>query len=155
MRRGGRVGAGDGETAFAPVSFCAGEEEALSDISLNLSANMLGLGGAATPAGISAMKTMARANPDGRASNAMILFLVVNTSSVQLLPTTMIAPARRPERPIRRISCCPRCWRRRLQPCAAWESAVFWRGGAHERAVSAGALHRGDSGGAVGADERL
>ena len=52
---------------------------------------MLGLGGAATPAGISAMKTMARANPDGRASNAMILFLVVNTSSVQLLPTTMIA----------------------------------------------------------------
>ena len=71
--------------------FAPGEEEALSDISLNLSANMLGLGGAATPAGISAMKTMARANPDGRASNAMILFLVVNTSSVQLLPTTMIA----------------------------------------------------------------
>ena len=69
--------------------FAPGEEEALSDISLNLSANMLGLGGAATPAGISAMKTMARANPDGRASNAMIL--VVNTSSVQLLPTTMIA----------------------------------------------------------------
>ena len=69
--------------------FAPGEE--LSDISLNLSANMLGLGGAATPAGISAMKTMARANPDGRASNAMILFLVVNTSSVQLLPTTMIA----------------------------------------------------------------
>lgn len=71
--------------------FAPGEEEALSDISLNLSTNMLGLGGAATPAGISAMKTMARANPDGRASNAMILFLVVNTSSVQLLPTTMIA----------------------------------------------------------------
>ena len=69
--------------------FAPGEEEALSDISLNLSANMLGLGGAATPAGISAMKAMARANPDGRASNAMILFLVVNTSSVQLLPTTM------------------------------------------------------------------
>ena len=71
--------------------FAPGEEEALSDISLNLSANMLGLGGAATPAGISAMKTMARVHPDGRASNAMILFLVVNTSSVQLLPTTMIA----------------------------------------------------------------
>lgn len=42
---------------------------------------------------------MARANPDGRASNAMVLFLVVNTSSVQLLPTTMSPCARRPERP--------------------------------------------------------
>ena len=71
--------------------FAPGEEEALRDISLNLSAKSLGLGGAATPAGISAMKAMARANPDGRASNAMILFLVVNTSSVQLLPPTMIA----------------------------------------------------------------
>ena len=71
--------------------FAPGEEEALGDISLNLSANMLGVGGAATPAGLAAMKTMARAHPDGRASDAMILFLVVNTSSVQLLPTTMIA----------------------------------------------------------------
>ena len=74
--------------------FAPGEEEALSDISLNLSANMLGLGGAATPAGISAMKTMARANPDGRASNAMVLFLVVNTSSVQLLADDDDRPAR-------------------------------------------------------------
>ena len=37
------------------------------------------------------MRKMARVHPDGRASDAMILFLVVNTSSVQLLPTTMIA----------------------------------------------------------------
>ena len=71
--------------------FSAGEEEALGDISLNLSANMLGVGGAATPAGLAAMQKMARANPNGQASDAMILFLVVNTSSVQLLPTTMIA----------------------------------------------------------------
>ena len=55
--------------------FAPGEEAALGDVSLNLSANMLGAGGAATPAGMA----------------AMILFLVVNTSSVQLLPTTMIA----------------------------------------------------------------
>ena len=61
------------------------------DVSLNLSANMLGAGGAATPAGMAAMRKMARVHPDGRASDAMILFLVVNTSSVQLLPTTMIA----------------------------------------------------------------
>ena len=71
--------------------FAPGEEEALGDISLNLSANMLGVGGAATPAGISAMRKMARVNPNGKASDTMILFLVVNTSSVQLLPTTMIA----------------------------------------------------------------
>ena len=58
---------------------------------MNLSANMLGAGGAATPAGMAAMRKMARVHPDGRASDAMILFLVVNTSSVQLLPTTMIA----------------------------------------------------------------
>ena len=47
--------------------------------------------GAATPAGMAAMRKMARVHLDGRASDAMILFLVVNTSSVQLLPTTMIA----------------------------------------------------------------
>ena len=67
--------------------FAPGEEAALGDVSLNLSANMLGAGGAATPAGMAAM----RVHPDGRASVALILFLVVNTSSVQLLPTTMIA----------------------------------------------------------------
>ena len=72
--------------------FAPGEEAALSEISLNLSANMLGMGGAATPAGMAAMRKMARANGNnGRASDAMILFLVINTSSVQLLPTTMIA----------------------------------------------------------------
>ena len=72
--------------------FAPGEEQALEDICLNLSANMLGMGGAATPAGISAMRTMARVRKEGApASDAMILFLVVNTSSVQLLPTSMIA----------------------------------------------------------------
>ena len=70
--------------------FAPGEERALGDICMNLAANMLGMGGAATPAGLSAMKTMA-GNGEGRASDAMILFLVINTSSVQLLPTTMIA----------------------------------------------------------------
>ena len=71
--------------------FAPGEEAALGDVSLNLSANMLGAGGAATPAGMAAMRKMARVHPDGRASEAMILFLVVNTSSVQILQTKMIA----------------------------------------------------------------
>lgn len=71
--------------------FELGEERALESISLNLASNMLGMGGAATPAGIDAMKVMADVTGDGRASDAMILFLVINTTSVQLLPTSMIA----------------------------------------------------------------
>lgn len=70
--------------------FKRGEEKALADISLNLSANMLGMGGAATAAGLSAMRTMREVNGE-RASDAMILFLVINTSSVQLFPATMVA----------------------------------------------------------------
>ena len=73
------------------MRFAPGEEAALPDICVNLAANMLGAGSAATPAGISAMRTMAKANGSGSASGAMILFLVLNTSSVELLPTTMIA----------------------------------------------------------------
>ena len=72
--------------------FAPGEEQALSDISVNLAADMLGMGGAATPAGLSAMRKMAAAGRrDGRASDAMLLFLTLNMCSVQLLPTTMIA----------------------------------------------------------------
>lgn len=63
-------------------------EEALSYVTLNLSANMLGLGNAATPAGLEAAKRLA----DGeRASNALCMFLVINASSVQLLPSTVVA----------------------------------------------------------------
>jgi len=72
--------------------FAPGEEAALEDICMNLSADMLGMGSAATPAGLCAMRTMAAAQREpGRASEAMLLFLVLNTTSVQLLPTTMIA----------------------------------------------------------------
>ena len=71
--------------------FALGEERALGDICANLAANMLGAGGAATPAGIAAMRTMADVHGGGAASDAMILFLVINASGVQLLPTSMIA----------------------------------------------------------------
>ena len=76
------------------LRFAPGEEAAASDVSVNLAANMLGMGSAATPAGIRAMQAMARASrpgQEGTASDAMIAFLVVNTTSVQLLPATMIA----------------------------------------------------------------
>lgn len=61
-------------------------------IVMNLSANMLGLGNAATPFGIQAMQSLEELNPKkGTASNAMIMFLAINTSSVTLLPTKVIA----------------------------------------------------------------
>lgn len=72
--------------------FERGEEAALDDICVNLAAELLGMGGAATPAGLSAMRRMAAASGNsGRLSDAMALFLVLNMCSVQLLPTTMIA----------------------------------------------------------------
>ena len=73
------------------LRFAPGEEAAAGDVSVNLAANMLGMGGAATPAGLAAMRAMARAGKRGEASDAMIAFLVVNTTSVQLLPASMIA----------------------------------------------------------------
>lgn len=76
---------------FRLFHFAPGEEQALDDISVNLAADMLGMGGAATPAGLSAMRKMAAGKRDGRASEAMLLFLTLNMCSVQLLPTTMIA----------------------------------------------------------------
>lgn len=61
-------------------------------ITLNIVANMLGMGNAATPFGLKAMKELQDINPDKtRASDAMCMFLVVNASSVQLLPLTVIA----------------------------------------------------------------
>lgn len=73
-------------------SFEPGEEAALDDICVNLAADLLGMGGAATPAGLRAMRTLADAGGNtGRLSDAMGLFLVLNMCSVQLLPATMIA----------------------------------------------------------------
>ncbi len=73
-------------------------------ISLNMIANMLGLGGAATPAGLEAMKALeqieeerrngrrtGRKRPRGTASNEMCTFLILNISSLQLIPVNMIA----------------------------------------------------------------
>lgn len=63
---------------------------AQSAITMNLAANMLGLDNAATPMGIKAMQELQKLNPTPeRASNAQILFLVLNTSSVTLLPVTI------------------------------------------------------------------
>ena len=59
-------------------------------ITMNIAANMLGLDNAATPMGLKAMQDLQQLNPDkDTASNAQILFLVLNTSSVTLLPVTI------------------------------------------------------------------
>src|SRR5438309_7819734 len=71
---------------------------AISAMLLNIAANMLGLGNAATPFGIKAMEELEKLNPNKRtATNAQVLFLAINTASLQLVPTTVIAlraPAR-------------------------------------------------------------
>ncbi len=64
---------------------------AISSMTLNLSANILGLDNAATPLGIKAMKDLQTLNPQPDvATNAQILFLVLNTSSVTLFPVTIL-----------------------------------------------------------------
>ncbi len=69
------------------------DHPALGGISLNLAANVLGLGNAATPLGINAMQQLQSLNDKKeQASNSMCMFLALNTSSVQLLPpVTLIA----------------------------------------------------------------
>lgn len=65
---------------------------ALGSITMNIAANMLGLDNAATPMGIKAMQEMQTLNPrPEQASDAQILFLVINTSSVTLFPVTIFA----------------------------------------------------------------
>jgi spore maturation protein SpmA len=64
---------------------------AISSMTLNLSANILGLDNAATPLGIKAMKDLQTLNPSpDTASDAQILFLVLNTSAVTLFPVTIL-----------------------------------------------------------------
>lgn len=68
------------------------EHPAMGAMIMNMSANAMGLGNAATPFGIRAMQELDRLNTTkGTATNAMALFLAINTSSVTLLPTTVIA----------------------------------------------------------------
>jgi len=73
------------------LSFLLGRDvppDALPYAAMNLAANALGLGNAATPMGIEAAKRMAAGDAAGK---ALCMFLVINSSSVQLLPTTVIA----------------------------------------------------------------
>jgi spore maturation protein SpmA len=68
------------------------DSPAMGAMILNMSANALGLGNAATPFGIRAMQELDKLNPKkGTATNAMALFLTINTAGITLLPTNVIA----------------------------------------------------------------
>ena len=64
------------------------DEQAQKYIALNLSANMLGLGNASTPMGIKAMQSLD--DKSGKANFSIIMLIVINATSIQLLPTTVI-----------------------------------------------------------------
>lgn len=67
-------------------------KKANAEISMNIIANILGLGNAATPLGLKAMKTMQKENKKkDTLSDSMAMFIVLNTASLQLIPTNVIA----------------------------------------------------------------
>lgn len=68
------------------------DSKALNAIVMNMVANMLGMGNAATPLGVAAMKELDKENHHrSTASNAMCMFVVINTASIQLIPSTVIS----------------------------------------------------------------
>ena len=68
------------------------ESDAQKEISMNMIANILGLGNAATPLGLKAMKSMQKENKKkDTLTNSMAIFIVLNTASIQIIPTTVIA----------------------------------------------------------------
>lgn len=74
---------------FPEIPAC---HESLSYIASNVVANMFGLGNAATPFGLKAMKSLEEINDKkDTASRSMITFLVLNTSGVTIIPTTIIS----------------------------------------------------------------
>lgn len=67
-------------------------ESVHQEMSMNIVANVMGLGNAATPLGLKAMTSLQKLNPQkDTLSNAMAMFIVLNTASLQIIPTTVIA----------------------------------------------------------------
>ncbi len=68
------------------------EHEAMGHIAMNIVANLIGLGWAATPPGLRAMESMQRLNPHpDQATKDMCTFMIINMSSLQLIPVNMLA----------------------------------------------------------------
>ncbi|MBR5791516.1 MAG: spore maturation protein A [Ruminiclostridium sp.] len=68
----------------------AGDKGIMDTIAANVSANLLGLGNAATPLGLEAARRMSRRSP-GIASDSLCMLVVCNTASIQIIPTTVAA----------------------------------------------------------------
>ena len=67
-------------------------EEVHKEMSMNIVANIMGLGNAATPLGLKAMTSLQKLNDKkDTLSNSMMMFIVLNTASMQIIPTTVIA----------------------------------------------------------------
>lgn len=67
------------------------KSEVFEDISMNVVSNLLGLGNASTPAGLKAMDGLHKENSNKeKLSNEMLLFILINTASIQLIPTSII-----------------------------------------------------------------
>lgn len=68
------------------------DSKAIGHIAMNMTANIIGLGNVATPIGLKAMEELQKINPKkDTLSKSMLMFLVLNMSSIQLIPTTVIA----------------------------------------------------------------
>ena len=68
------------------------EDDEYKEITMNMMANIMGLGNAATPSGLKAMETMQRKNKNKKIlSDNMAMFIIINTASIQIIPTTVIA----------------------------------------------------------------
>ena len=68
------------------------ESESYKNISINMASNLIGLGNAATPCGLKAMEELQKENNNkNKLSNNMLLFMLINTASIQLIPTTIIS----------------------------------------------------------------
>ena len=67
------------------------DSPAMDAIVMNMTANIFGMSNAATPLGMSAMRELNKHNRNGEACDNMCMFIVVNTASLQLIPTTILA----------------------------------------------------------------
>jgi len=70
---------------------CKKDTETCGAIAMNMTANFFGMGNAATPLGLNAMKRLSHHSIKGVASNSMCLLAVINSASIQLIPSTLIA----------------------------------------------------------------
>ena len=82
----------DGVCSATAIRQMLNDDKVQEEISMNMIANIMGLGNAATPLGLKAMQSLQKKNKDKkRLSNSMAMLIVINTASIQIIPTTVMA----------------------------------------------------------------